>query len=186
MRKIARLAATRPRAVIAGWLLLLVLAVPFALRLEGALKTGGFSDPRGESVEAQHTIEHAFEEAPDSLLVVLHSKDGPVAGSIRKAREAAEREGASGVTDRTTHPEWMSGDGRTTFLQVGFAEDDIAAVGDRVVDATIAHGDEDVIAARVREQCAAGADHVLLFPTAETLTAADDALERLADAVLAR
>ncbi|MEU6540427.1 MMPL family transporter [Streptomyces sp. NPDC047000] len=123
MKKIAHLAATRPKAVIVGWLLLLALAVPFALQLEGALKTGGFSDPRGESVKAQHTIERAFKEAPNSLLVVLHSKDGSVADAIGKARQVAERDGASSVADRTTHPEWMSKDGRTTFLQVGFTKD---------------------------------------------------------------
>ncbi|MHB9864608.1 MMPL family transporter [Streptomyces sp. YIM S03343] len=126
MKKIAHLAATRPKAVIFGWLLLLALAVPFALQLEGALKTGGFSDPRGESVTAQHTIERAFKEAPNSLLVVLHSKDGSVAGAVATAREVAERQGASSVTDRTTHPEWMSKDGRTTLLQVGFTKDNTA------------------------------------------------------------
>jgi putative drug exporter of the RND superfamily len=123
VKKIAHLAATRPKSVIVGWLLLLALAVPFALQLEGALKTGGFSDPRGESVKAQHTIERAFKEAPNSLLVVLHSEDGSVADAIGKAREVAERDGASSVADRATHPEWMSEDGRTTFLQVGFTKD---------------------------------------------------------------
>ncbi|MFH8442306.1 MMPL family transporter [Streptomyces sp. NPDC018026] len=151
MKKIAHLAVARPKAVIAGWLLLLALAVPFALQLEGALKTGGFSDPRGESVKAQRTLERAFNEAPNSLLVVLHSKDGAVQDTIGQAREAVQREGVSAVTDRTTHPEWLSEDGRTTFLQVGFTSDNTTvqnlvpdlqddvrdAVGDKVeVDVT--------------------------------------------------
>ncbi|MFF9496298.1 MMPL family transporter [Streptomyces flaveolus] len=151
MKKIAHLAAARPKAVIAGWLLLLALAVPFALQLEGALKTGGFSDPRGESVKAQRTLERAFDEAPNSLLVVLHSKDGSVENAIGQARKAVQREGVSTVTDRTTHPEWLSKDGRTTFLQVGFTSDNTTvqnlvpdlqddvrdAVGDKVdVDVT--------------------------------------------------
>lgn len=151
MKKIAHLAVARPKAVIAGWLLLLALAVPFALQLEGALKTGGFSDPRGESVKAQRTLERAFDEAPNSLLVVLHDKDGAVQDAIGEAREAVQREGVSAVTDRTTHPEWLSEDGRTTFLQVGFTSDNTTvqnlvpdlqddvreAVGDKVeVDVT--------------------------------------------------
>jgi RND superfamily putative drug exporter len=151
VKKIAHLAAARPKAVIAGWLLLLALAVPFALQLEGALKTGGFSDPRGESVKAQRTLERAFDEAPNSLLVVLHSKDGSVENAIGQARKAVQREGVSTVTDRTTHPEWLSKDGRTTFLQVGFTSDNTTvqnlvpdlqddvrdAVGDKVdVDVT--------------------------------------------------
>jgi RND superfamily putative drug exporter len=123
VKKLAHLAVTRPKTVIAGWLLLLALAVPFALQLEGALKTGGFSDPRGESVKAQQTLERAFDEAPNSLLVVLHSKDGSVENAIGQARKAVQREGVSTVTDRTTHPEWLSKDGRTTFLQVGFTSD---------------------------------------------------------------
>ncbi len=123
MKKIVQLAVTRPKAVIAAWLLLLALAVPFALQLEGALKTGGFSDPRGESVAAQRTLERAFDEAPNSLLVVLHSKDGSVEDAVEPAREAVRRDGVSAVTDRATHPEWLSEDGRTTFLQVGFTSD---------------------------------------------------------------
>ncbi|MBQ0848102.1 MMPL family transporter [Streptomyces sp. BH-SS-21] len=123
MNKIAQLAVARPKAVIAAWLLLLALAVPFALQLEGALKTGGFSDPRGESVKAQRTLERAFDEAPNSLLVVLHSKDGSVEDAVAPAREAVRRDGVSAVTDRATHPEWLSKDGRTTFIQVGFTSD---------------------------------------------------------------
>ncbi|WP_413757884.1 MMPL family transporter [Streptomyces sp. MMBL 11-3] len=123
MKKIVHLAVARPKAVIAAWLVLLALAVPFALQLEGALKTGGFSDPRGESVHAQRTLERAFDEAPNSLLVVLHSEDGSVEDAVAPAREAVRRDGVSTVTDRTTHPEWLSEDGRTTFLQVGFTSD---------------------------------------------------------------
>jgi hypothetical protein len=55
-----------------------------------------------------------------------------------------------------------------------------------VVDATVAHGDADAVAARVGEHLAAGADHVVLFPSAQTLTAAGDVLDRLAGAVRRR
>ncbi|GAA3824748.1 MMPL family transporter [Streptomyces coacervatus] len=123
MKKLIQLSIERPKAVIAGWLLLLALAVPFALQLEGALKAGGFSDPRGASVHAQQTLERAFKEAPNSLLVVLHDKSGHVADDIGKARAAAQRSGVSGIADSGTHPEWLSKDGRTTFLQVGFTSD---------------------------------------------------------------
>lgn len=122
MKKIARFAASRPKSVIAGWLLLLALAVPFAFQLDGALKAGGFSDPRGESAKAQHTVERAFKEEPNSLLVVLHDRAGSVEEVVGKAREVARRAGASSVTDSGTHPEWMSKDGRTTFVQAGFTE----------------------------------------------------------------
>ncbi|WP_405584616.1 MMPL family transporter [Streptomyces sp. NBC_01190] len=123
MNKLTTFSIARPKAVIAAWLLLLFLAAPFALQLEGALKTGGFSNPRGESVHAQHTLETAFKEAPNSLLVVLHDKAGAVQGSIDEARKAAQRTGVSAIVDDSAHPEWLSKDGRTTFLQVGFTSD---------------------------------------------------------------
>ncbi|KUN29874.1 hypothetical protein AQJ23_03815 [Streptomyces antibioticus] len=123
MKNPISLSVRRPKAVIAAWLLLLVLAAPFALQLEGALKAGGFSDPRGESVQAQHTLERAFKEAPNSLLVVLHDSSGSVQGAVAEARQAVQRPGVVTVTDERTHPEWVSKDGRTTFLQVGFSGD---------------------------------------------------------------
>lgn len=47
------------------------------------------------------------------------------------------------------------------WLRYGFTEDDVAAPGsDRLIDALVAWGDEDAIAARVREHRDAGADHV--------------------------
>jgi RND superfamily putative drug exporter len=123
MKQLISLSVQRPKAVIAAWLLLLVVAAPFALKLEGALKAGGFSNPRGESVHAQHTLEQAFHEAPNSLLVVLHARAGSVGSAVEEARQAAQRPGVTAITDERTHPEWVSKDGRTTFLQVGFSED---------------------------------------------------------------
>jgi hypothetical protein len=45
---------------------------------------------------------------------------------------------------------------------MGFADSDIAAVSDSIIDKLIIWGDEDAISARVRELLAAGADHVFL------------------------
>lgn len=123
MKKLTRLAVERPKAVIVGWLLLLAVAVPFALQLDGALKAGGFSNPRGESVQAQSTLEHAFKEAPNSLLVVLHDPSGKAGNAVAEARAAVPRAGVSSITDDRTHPEWLSKDGRTTFLEVGYTSD---------------------------------------------------------------
>jgi len=47
-----------------------------------------------------------------------------------------------------------------SLRRLGFTEDDITGVSDRLVDATIAIGDEAAIAKRVGEHRAAGADHV--------------------------
>jgi probable F420-dependent oxidoreductase len=46
------------------------------------------------------------------------------------------------------------------LLRSGFTPDDLSSVSDRLFDALIAWGDEDVIVRRVNEHRAAGADHV--------------------------
>jgi probable F420-dependent oxidoreductase len=51
----------------------------------------------------------------------------------------------------------------TNLLRLGFDESDLVGGGsDRLVDAVVAWGGEDVIAERVREHLDAGADHVCL------------------------
>jgi probable F420-dependent oxidoreductase len=48
------------------------------------------------------------------------------------------------------------------FARMGFSENDIADLSDRMVDQLVARGDADTIAIRVGEHLAAGADQVLL------------------------
>jgi hypothetical protein len=45
---------------------------------------------------------------------------------------------------------------------MGFGDDEIAQLSDRLVDAVVAWGDEDVVAVRVKEHHDAGADQVAL------------------------
>jgi probable F420-dependent oxidoreductase len=67
--------------------------------------------------------------------------------------------------------------------QLGFSDEDFQDGGsDRLVDAIVAWGDPDAIAARVREHHEAGADHVLLQTLAPDL---DGALSQLEDLVIA-
>ncbi|MDY6995252.1 MAG: LLM class F420-dependent oxidoreductase [Actinomycetota bacterium] len=49
---------------------------------------------------------------------------------------------------------------RNNLLRLGFTEDDVTDVSDRLFDALIAWGDEQVIKDRVTEHLSAGADHV--------------------------
>jgi probable F420-dependent oxidoreductase len=51
---------------------------------------------------------------------------------------------------------------QASFRRMGFAEDEIAQLSDRLVDALVAWGDVDAIAARVAEHRQAGADQVAL------------------------
>jgi probable F420-dependent oxidoreductase len=51
---------------------------------------------------------------------------------------------------------------QANFRRMGFSDDDIASLGDRLVDALVPWGTPDAIAAHVAAQRAAGADHVAL------------------------
>ncbi|MGC9665064.1 TIGR03620 family F420-dependent LLM class oxidoreductase [Planosporangium sp. 12N6] len=65
--------------------------------------------------------------------------------------------------------------------ELGFSDEDVAGAGsDRLVDAIVAWGSAETVAARVREHHDAGADHVLLQPLAPNLDGALSQLEDLA------
>jgi probable F420-dependent oxidoreductase len=71
------------------------------------------------------------------------------------------------------------------FLEMGFGHADLAGGGsDRLVDALVAWGDVDAVAARVREHHAAGADHVTIQAIATEPGRALDDLRVLAPALL--
>jgi probable F420-dependent oxidoreductase len=73
------------------------------------------------------------------------------------------------------------------LLSLGFGDDDVTGGGsDRLVDAVVAWGDVDAVAARVREHQAAGADHVCIqvvaTPDSFPLTAYRELAPALLDA----
>jgi hypothetical protein len=69
---------------------------------------------------------------------------------------------------------------------LGYGDADLANGGsDELVDAIVAWGDEQAIAARVRQHLDAGADHVAVQACAPDPAAALAQLERLAPALLA-
>jgi hypothetical protein len=55
-----------------------------------------------------------------------------------------------------------SGAYAANLRRMGFSEDEIAHLSDRLVDAVVAWGDVDTIAARITEHLHAGADQVAL------------------------
>jgi probable F420-dependent oxidoreductase len=69
------------------------------------------------------------------------------------------------------------------LLRLGYTEEQVTTVNDRVIDAIIAYGDETAIVKRLREHLAAGADHVLINAVGPDLPAIVDTLERIAPAV---
>ncbi|QZT61026.1 LLM class F420-dependent oxidoreductase [Mycolicibacterium austroafricanum] len=70
-------------------------------------------------------------------------------------------------------------------LRLGFTEDDVSSVSDRLFDALIAWGDEDAVRRRVQEHLDAGADHVCVqVLTADPREFPREQWRRLAGALL--
>ncbi|WP_370499688.1 LLM class F420-dependent oxidoreductase [Mycolicibacterium sp. jd] len=71
------------------------------------------------------------------------------------------------------------------LLRLGFSEDDVSSVSDRLFDALIAWGDEDAVRRRVQEHLDAGADHVCVqVLTADPREFPREQWRRLAEALL--
>ena len=110
---------------------------------------------------------------PDKLLVVGLSV---LPGPDRDRARAMARERLSASLARPSYAATIAG--------LGYPEQDIVQVSDRLVDAVIGHGDPAAIAAKVAEHLAAGADHVtLLLPIGTEFSDGVDQLDRLAPAL---
>jgi len=107
----------RARVVIGVWVVLAAACLPFMLRLAGELTTGGVTNPRGDSIVGQQTVERAFHEPPTTLQVVLHDPSGDATAAVAPIRKALK--GFPDVVAVTLRPEWTSADRHTTFLQLG-------------------------------------------------------------------
>jgi probable F420-dependent oxidoreductase len=57
---------------------------------------------------------------------------------------------------------------RASFRRMGFADEEIAQLGDRLVDGLVPWGDADAVAAAISRQLEAGADHVAISVTADS------------------
>jgi len=66
------------------------------------------------------------------------------------------------------------------IARLGYSEQEVTEVSDRLVDAIVGHGDPAAIAAKAREHLAAGADHVMVMSTGTDFTTGIDQLVRLA------
>jgi probable F420-dependent oxidoreductase len=71
------------------------------------------------------------------------------------------------------------------FRRMGFTDEEIGALADRLVDALVAWGDADAVAARVEQTLAAGADHVAVSLATADPGPALDTWARLADRLVA-
>jgi len=145
MKRLTTFVLARPRTVLTAWVVVLLGSAAFVAGLTGALKAGGFTNPRADAMVAQSTIERAFGEAPNSLLIVLRADSGDVTARVDRAIEAVPRHGVVAVDDYRHHPEWISADRRTTFVKVDFGTDNttvqnLVPAVQRAVSLGVGHG----------------------------------------------
>ena len=102
-------------------------------------------------VPPEHTALAREALGPDALVA---PEQGVVLETDPDAARAVARQALAGYT---TLPNYVN-----NWKRLGFTDDDVASLSDRLVDALVAWGDVDAIAARVAEHRSAGADHVCL------------------------
>jgi probable F420-dependent oxidoreductase len=113
---------------------------------------------------------------PDKLLVIGLAVVADTDRDRDRAKAIA-RERVSGGLGRPSSAASMA--------RLGYSDQEIAEVSDRLVDAIVGHGDPAAIAAKVREHVAAGADHVMLMlPIGGDFSVGVDQLEQLAPALV--
>jgi probable F420-dependent oxidoreductase len=111
---------------------------------------------------------------PDKLLVVGLAV---VADADPDRAKAAARQRVAG---RLGQP----GTYAATMARLGYSEQEITEVSDRLVDGIVGHGDAAAIAAKVAEHLAAGADHVVIMSTGNDVADGVGQLEQLAPALV--
>jgi probable F420-dependent oxidoreductase len=123
---------------------------PKMIALAGELADGALPAglPPAFTVQAREAL------GPGKLLVVGLPVITDTAD--REAARAAARNAAAASLSRP----WYA----ATIARLGYSDQQIAAVSDDLVNAIVAHGDPDSIAAAAGAHRAAGADHVILMP----------------------
>jgi probable F420-dependent oxidoreductase len=106
---------------------------------------------------------------PDKLLVV------GLAIAVDADQERAKETARQTVAGRLG----AAGTYAATMARLGFSEQEIAEVADRLVDALVGYGSAAAIAAKVQEHLAAGADHVMVMTTSDFANGVEQ-LEQLA------
>ncbi|MEU5884284.1 TIGR03620 family F420-dependent LLM class oxidoreductase [Spirillospora sp. NPDC047279] len=125
------------------------------------------------NITVEHTALAREILGPDKLLIPQHSV--LLETDAVKARETLREGTRQGAAVRAY---------ADNFRRLGYTEEDLTQASDRLIDATHAWGDEEAIARRIGEHLDAGADHVLVTPVADSLTAMVDELEKLTPALL--
>ena len=114
--------ARRRRAVVGAWLLLLLLALPLAPQLPGALRSGGFSLDDLEASQARLLLESEIGAPPSAMVILFQSETDFRAGQpefeAAVSQALARVPAAEHVAELLTHhasPRQVSADRRTVY-----------------------------------------------------------------------
>jgi RND superfamily putative drug exporter len=117
--RLGRFAVRRRWWIVAAWTIVLLLALPLAPRVVGALRAGGFILDDLESARAKALLQDELNTPPSAVVVVLHSATetaGTPAFETAAAAAIAHVAEASGVVrilPHTLSPRQVSADGHT-------------------------------------------------------------------------
>ena len=113
--------ARRRYAVVAAWGVLLLLALPFAPQLPGALSSGGFTLDDLEASKARQALA-GLAVPPSAMVIVIQSETDARAGDIEFEAAAARAlaavpsaEHVTGILPHTLAPRQVSADGKTVY-----------------------------------------------------------------------
>lgn len=126
MRRLTHLSLNHPWITISLWIAVTLGCAIFALKLDGALSGGGFSNPRAEALVAQQAVQDTFGDAPNQILVVLDAGNEPTsvsADDIEHASSHLTELGATSITDARINPDLQSADAKVSLLIGGFPGD---------------------------------------------------------------
>jgi probable F420-dependent oxidoreductase len=154
--------AAYPRIIAANGPKMLALAAEI---FDGALPAGL---PPDFTANARQVL------GPDKLLIVGLS--AVIDTDPDRARSTARET----VSTSLGQPSYAAAIGR-----LGYSTAEIDEVGDRLVDATVGHGDPAAVSVTVQRHLAAGADHVMVMLPGGDFAAGIDQLERLAPTLTA-
>ena len=102
MSRLAAFLGRRRRWVLAGWVVVLVLALPLASRQTEHLTGGGFDVPGSQSKAVSDVVEQSFGEHADGIAVLLRAATGPTPAA-QAAAVGRVRRAVAGI-DRVTLP----------------------------------------------------------------------------------
>jgi RND superfamily putative drug exporter len=102
MRSLAGFLGRRRRLVVAAWVLIVLLALPFASKQTDHLTGGGFDVPGSQSMKASESLQDEFGSQADGISVVL--KADPEAGAAERSAAVTRLRKEVATLDDVTLP----------------------------------------------------------------------------------